>query len=364
MKRWFLIISANIVILLSVIALVEVAGQSIYYLKHKRFTFEPAPNLENYYRLYEVHPFLVSRLKKSAVVEFGGKDINITGSNTRWTGAREDDNGVIRVAVLGGLTTFGTGVRDQDTWPALLQQKLGPEYSVINYGVPGYSTAEAIIQMGLIVPESQPDIVIMLQGWNDIRNYHKPDLGADYYAHGVERTYRLTKPAYNRDNIFDAVYDMSIIGRLASKVKIKIAKNKEPCPKYEIPDPFVDRIYARNLNTLKLLSGQIAEYTIFVPQVLNYKKYEEMEEHDGCNRWTTFIKNSAVPELMDRFNLIMESVCSENDNECIYLASVSEQTWNSEDFVDSSHFSRKGGEKLADIIADTIKSNLPSGNGD
>jgi len=244
----------------------------------------------------------------------------------------------------------------------MLQQKLGPEYLVINYGVPGYSTAEAIIQMALIVPESKPDIVILLEGWNDIRNYHKPDLGEDYYAHGVERTYRLIKPAYNKDNIFEAIYDMSIIGRLASKVKIKIAKNKQPCPKYDIPDPFVDRIYERNLHTLKLLSEQIAEYTIFVPQELNYKKYDETEEPFGCNRWTTHIKNSAMPELMDRFNLITESVCSVSDEGCIYLSSVSEQDWNSEDFVDFGHFSPKGGEKLANLIAKAIQSNMVSAN--
>lgn len=224
MKRWFLIISAKIVILLLLIALIEVVGQSIFYLKHNRFTFEPTANLEKYYKLYEAHPFLVSRLKKNAVVEFGGNDISITGDNTRWTGASENDDGLIKVAVLGGSTTFSTGVTDEDSWPALLQQKLGPDYSVINYGVPGYSTAEAIIQMALIVPESKPDIVIFLEGWNDIRNYHKPDLGEDYYAHGVERTYRLMKRAHNRGNILAAIYDNSIIGMLASKAKKRLPR--------------------------------------------------------------------------------------------------------------------------------------------
>lgn len=84
--------------------------------------------------------------------------ITSTDIHTRWTEAPADDQNVISVAVLGGSTTFGTRVTDADSWPALLQDMLGDGYAVTNYGVSGYSTAEAIIQMALIVPETEPNV--------------------------------------------------------------------------------------------------------------------------------------------------------------------------------------------------------------
>jgi hypothetical protein len=41
--------------------------------------------------------------------------------------------------------------------------------------------------MALIVPEKRPHIVIFLEGWSDIRNYHEKELGADYYSHGIRQ---------------------------------------------------------------------------------------------------------------------------------------------------------------------------------
>jgi hypothetical protein len=58
----------------------------------------------------------------------------------------------------------------------------------------------------------------------------------------------------------------------------------------------------------------------------------------------------------------MESVCSGFDNDCIYLSSVSGQDWINEDFVDDGHMSRKGGEKLASLIAEEVLSNFSSDN--
>ena len=83
-----------------------------------------------------------------------------------------------------------------------------------------------------------------------------------------------------------------------------------------------------------------------------------MEQKDAtdCNDWTWHIKNSAMPRLMDRFNSLMQSVCSDENPKCIYVGGVLKVKWEPDDFVDKGHFSRKGGAKFADVISKVILS--------
>lgn len=185
MKKILKIIGVNFMVLSVLIIGVELLGQLVYLVKNG--TLLPLDSVSVHHKLFEIHPYLAGRPKSSVKVISNNKTITTTRNNTRWTGAEQDDQDLIRVAVLGGSTVFGAGVTDEESWPRLLQEKLGKNYAVINYGVPGYSTAENIIQMALIVPDKKPHIVIFYEGWNDLRHYHEKDLGSDYYAHGVRQ---------------------------------------------------------------------------------------------------------------------------------------------------------------------------------
>jgi hypothetical protein len=358
MKRKLFLIVINIVLVLILLVVIEAFGQIAYRIRYGMFLYQMAER-EQYMGVFELHPYLVGRLKKDAVFTdvTTGKHITSTKYHTRLTGAPEKDSGLIRVAVLGGSSAFGIGVTDFDTWPAILQRKLGKGFSVVNYGAPGYSTAEAIIQMSLIVPELKPQFVIFYEGWNDIHNYHVTDLGEDYYAHGMSQYGNLEIPPLHKRNFWGEMYEISAIGRLAAKIKRELNGSDVPdCPKYDTPDEFVDRIYARNLETLKLLSEHIAPYTLFVPQILNYPAFRDNEDIAECKGWSSHILNRAMPELMDRFNSIMQSVCTKDDPKCLYAGGVLKVKWEQDDFIDDGHFSKKGGEKFADQISEIILS--------
>lgn len=368
MKKLFLIIIVNIALFCTLIVVMEISGQIFYYLTHGRFIYQiPAPTYHfkandpdeyHYQSMFELHPLLVVRPRKNVQIKNYMNDnvITTTSRYTRWTGAPEDDSKLIKVAVLGGSTTFGTGVTDSDSWPALLQAKLGDQFSVINYGIPCFTTAEAIIQMALTVPEIEPDFVILYEGWNDINLYHEKDFSPDYYSHGMVIQDCVQIPRYKEKTLFDKLNELSAIVRLAYIIKLKFHRHPDtqPCTKFDTPDPTVDRIYVRNLKTLKLLSEQIAPYTLFVPQVLNYHWFMEKEVSKTYYDCWSNIKDSAMPQLMDRFNILMQSVCSNVDSKCLFVDSVLDENWEPEDFVDDGHFSRKGGEKFADIISQVI----------
>ena len=180
------------------------------------------------------------------------------------------------------------------------------------------------------------------------------------YSLGMHQYYHLIIPIH-KDNtltLFERLCGLSAIARLASKYKLKILHppKLQPSIAYDTPDPFVDRIYVRNLQTLKILSEQIAAYTIFVPQVLNYQAFWEEKEQNGSVGWTESITNRAMPSLMDRFNSLMNPVCAKEDYKCLVLDSVLNVKWKPQDFVDDGHFSRKGGEKFADVLSQVIQS--------
>lgn len=61
-----------------------------------------------------------------------------------------------------------------------------------------------------------------------------------------------------------------------------------------------------------------------------------------------------MPELMRRFNRIMGAACAADDPDCSVAVEVLEVEWAGPDFVDLGHLSRRGGERIATILAERI----------
>jgi len=352
MRQKLELVYFNVALVCVLLVGLELGGQVVYYLLKGYPVFNTPLRTEG--AVLEPHPYLVGRLRGGIRVEHDGKVVTTTPIHTRWTGAPADSN-AIRVAVVGGSTTFGAGVTDTATWPARLQALLGPGYAVTNFGLLGYSTAESIIQMALIVPESRPDIVVLYEGWNDIRSYHDPEQSPDYYSHGMRQFGTLAIPRPQRRPLLDRLADVSATFRLAlmaGKTLPRAADSIPIGPVFATPDSFVDRIYHRNLETLKLLSTRTGAYTLFVPQVLNDSWFAR---HEGGDWWTPHVDNHAMPELIGRFNRLIHDVCGSREAACEVVDDVTRWKWKADDFIDEGHFSGKGGDAFAKLLATRIR---------
>jgi hypothetical protein len=359
MKKNLKIVFINFMVFSSFIVGLEILAQLAYLIKNGELVFMATPY---HSEIFEMHPYLAARPKASIKVTQNEKTITTTHNHTRWTGAQADDQNLIRIAILGGSTAFGTGVTDEDSWPAILQAKLGEDYAVINYGVPGYSTTENIIQMALIVPEKRPHVVIFYEGWNDIRNYHEKELGSDYYGHGMRQYESLRVPVFEHQNRFQSLRSTFATAWLIDRIHVKaMVLAKQDYELFKTPDESVDRLYIRNLNTLKLLSQNIDALTIFVPQILNYTHYNETA---GSDSWARHISNDAMYTLMSQFNSHMGGICSQEEQNCIVLAEVLEEQWVPDNFVDQGHLSRSGGLKLAEVVHRFIRNEFDRSNYD
>jgi hypothetical protein len=92
---------------------------------------------------------------------------------TNALGFRDADHGekaagVTRVAVLGDSFVFGSGVKQDEPVTRRLAALLGPSFEVINLGVPGYGTDQALLTLRRWGPRLSPDVVLAGFFWNDV----------------------------------------------------------------------------------------------------------------------------------------------------------------------------------------------------
>ncbi len=86
----------------------------------------------------------------------------------------EKPDGVYRIVVLGGSSTYDVRIEDNaKTYAAQLEKLLKEEYGyqnvqVINAGVPGYNSWEILVNLEFRVLDLDPDLVIIYEGTNDV----------------------------------------------------------------------------------------------------------------------------------------------------------------------------------------------------
>lgn len=88
--------------------------------------------------------------------------------------------GELRIITLGGSSTVGNGNVDEETYPRILEKLLQEKFpakkiNVINGAAGGYSTNESLGYLQSRLIYYRPDIIIVMQGWNDMYYFVKTD---------------------------------------------------------------------------------------------------------------------------------------------------------------------------------------------
>ncbi len=132
------------------------------------------------------NPYLLWELTPGVQPFDGGEiRVNSLGLRDRQRGPKTRP----RVAVVGDSSIYGLGVRDQQLFTAILEERMQADF--INAGVPGYSTVQIHNQLDLKVLPLEPDVLIAATVWSDnnFDFFHDADmvvdLGNDRAAAGV-----------------------------------------------------------------------------------------------------------------------------------------------------------------------------------
>ncbi len=113
-----------------------------------------------------------------------------------------------RLAIYGCSFTYGTGLADTETYPALLQQAL-PDMRVLNKGVGGHGSVQALLRFRADILDGQVDAAIFgVISDHRYRNLPHPyrmkyHLSPDWYRIGVEQ---VPHARLNRSGDIDIVF--------------------------------------------------------------------------------------------------------------------------------------------------------------
>lgn len=346
------LVRINLLVLLLLLIMVELSGQLLFRIRNGQWLFIKSGEA---YRneIFSKHPHLSVALRSgvrvSSATDGQYTTVTTTELGTRWTGADLTDTSRIRIACIGGSTTFCTGLDDEDSWPALLQKKLGNRYAVVNYGVPAYNSVESLIQMALYVPEIKPKYVIVHQGANDIYNYHQPNNYPDYYKHGEYLMPMALLARTKHETGFEKLRKRLGIFWIVKNLHDRMYPPELP-HRHDRPDEVVDRLYIRNTKNILALSDNMGGKTIMIGQVMN--PFFNDFRHEP---WSPRIKPELILPYTWRINEFTDSICR-TDSNCTYVSLMDSIVWQPDHFWDVMHVTKKGSELFADKVAEVIQS--------
>lgn len=94
-----------------------------------------------------------------------------------------------RILCIGDSVTFGWGVADDETYPALLQKEF-PDVEIINVGVPALKPEHVLSYVNIFIDEVQPDLVLLAMR----PNWMTPN-ALQSYTQTVKQLQNKIKPA-------------------------------------------------------------------------------------------------------------------------------------------------------------------------
>ncbi len=161
MKTFLINIVTTVVSVVVCVAVIE-AGMRLYYYG-SLMPFIGGPKL---YRPdqrigFSLNPNLNSSQQRLAFI------VPVTTNSLGLRGPEPGDKGGrFRIAVLGDSHTFGSGLSDGETFPALLEIQLnalagGNKFQVVNAGSPAHSTVQELLQMRRLAPKLKADLWIL-----------------------------------------------------------------------------------------------------------------------------------------------------------------------------------------------------------
>jgi hypothetical protein len=265
------------------------------------------------------------------------------------------------IAILGGSTTYDIGQSEGDTWSDRLDQALdqggdqngdGNRFFIVNHGVPGYTTAEHVIQTAFYLRKfgTLPRCALYYVGWNDLRNAHIPNLDpayADFHLPSQIDSLQVRRIGGAEITISPL---LTLLLRFTADLFDTAHYAVDPYgqPPQSGGDPALAAIYERNLQVISAINRQRGVKTIWVGQLLNRQRMVG----EGRYGWLPLVRDRDVGPLLDSFNAILARVAREQGDLHVDIAP---QSFGDADFVDNGHFSQQGSQRFAAILAPVVR---------
>lgn len=253
------------------------------------------------------------------------------------------------VATFGGSATYDIGNGQGDTWPERLAEAVkGDRLLVINHGVPGYTTAEHLVQTAFYADRfgKTPRCAVYFVGWNDLRNAHIPDLDPGYADFHLPSQVDSLQVRHIGGSTVTISPLLTVLGRLIGRETdtVRYAKDPYALAPASGPDPALVAIFERNIRSISAINRGRGTATIWVGQVVNPARLKG----DGLYGWLPRVRDRDVWPMLQQFNAALERAARDLGD--TYVA-IPLAAFGNADFVDQGHFSAAGARRFADILA-------------
>jgi lysophospholipase L1-like esterase len=292
-----------------------------------------------------------------------GLTIRHTSEGTRGKDPVGSLEGRTVIATIGGSTTYDIGESEGSTWSDRLARVLdeGDEdgnnhgqgrFFIVNHGVPGYTTAEHLIQTAFYQRKfgQQPRCALYYVGWNDLRNAHIPNLDAgyaDFHLPSQIDSLQVRRVGGAHVTISPVLtLLLRFVAREFDTARYFVDPYGRPAASGD--DPALTEIYERNIRAISAINRQRGVTTIWVGQLLN----RERMGGKGRYGWLPLVRDRDVGPLLDSFNAILARTARDLGD--IYV-DIPPPSFVDADFVDNGHFSGRGSQRFAAILAPVVR---------
>ncbi len=335
------------------LASLEVAfglGSAVLYKFHVPI-WVALPADESFYVTFAYHPLLHGVL--IPVTPGSDHPLPIT-NNTQGLRGPERTPQMLRertvIAVFGGSSTYDPGSPDGQSWSELLETLLGAErYAVLNHGVSGYTTVEAVIQTAFYQSSYgvAPRCAIYYEGWNDARVSHLRGLDPAYADYHLPSMVDALQARRIGGPILAISPVLTLLGRLAVFAFDTVQPASPEGEASAAPDRALEAIYARNIGTISAINRGRGIRTIWVGQIMNRAELAK----DADDSWMPFLRHKDAWPAIERLNRIARREAERLGD--VYV-DIPIDAFTSEDFRDIGHFRPQGSLKFASLLAPAV----------
>lgn len=312
----------------------------------------------NYNRpIYGWHPLLQTRPEPTPAGKGGAAKVFINSEHRRGPELSADYlKKRTVVALFGGSTTLDFAVDDGASWPEVLEKLLGPnQYTVINHGVAGYTTAEHLIQTAFYQDafDTPPQCAVYYIGWNDLSVSNADGLDGGYTNHMRNQLDAFMARRLDHPNISISP-SLMLLSRLAMQALDTVRSAPETGTVSAEPDPRLDKFYLNNVRSISAINRLRGVKSIWVGQVMN----EAELKGTRVRGWSKFIRDEDTLRLIQRLNGLVEQEAARLGDSYV---NISSSDFTASDFWpgDEGHFTPAGSKRFATLLAPAVKRDCP-----
>lgn len=284
------------------------------------------------YTLYELNPAWRSEDGKSMHNSLGFRGAEI---------ALPKPEGRLRVVCMGESSTYCTGIDDdRDTYPFRLGEHLrsilaDTDIEVINAGVGGYTSIENILRLLFHVVPLQPDLIVYYYTHNDVHPRRLANLSRDYKEYSCSWFEPAAEGGFygwlrRRQNLATAYVGNVVRRRGGGRRNSKHIASNPPVA------------FRANLTSLVLLAKAAGASVLLVNP--NYRQESAVDPVPGA----VWEHRSIVQDIGTRMGVPIVDLHGALDYPAEGGINLNEH------YKDEVHFSEKGADAAASIIADAI----------